>query len=60
MEAVDWPRLSCRSSPFAGLAVSVCDLDAYFAGLHELWNGEEPPEPDDERALMGRFGMDTV
>jgi mannose-6-phosphate isomerase-like protein (cupin superfamily) len=32
-------------------------LDAYFADLHELWNRPEPPTPDEERALMARFGM---
>ncbi|HVA08650.1 MAG TPA: cupin domain-containing protein [Acidimicrobiales bacterium] len=35
-------------------------MDAYFAGLHELWNREEPPTPDEERALMARFGMEAV
>ena len=35
-------------------------MDAYFAGLHELWNRPEPPTPDEERALMARFGMEAV
>ena len=35
-------------------------MDAYFAGLHELWNRDEPPTPDEERALMRQFGMETV
>jgi mannose-6-phosphate isomerase-like protein (cupin superfamily) len=35
-------------------------MDAYFAGLHELWNGPEPPTPEQERALMGRFGMEPA
>jgi len=35
-------------------------MDAYFAGLHELWNGPEPPSPDEERALMARFGMEPA
>ncbi|HVB90540.1 MAG TPA: cupin domain-containing protein [Acidimicrobiales bacterium] len=35
-------------------------MDAYFAGLHELWNRDEPPSPDDERALMSRFGMEAI
>jgi mannose-6-phosphate isomerase-like protein (cupin superfamily) len=35
-------------------------MDAYFAGLHELWNRDEPPSPDEERALMSRFGMEPV
>ncbi len=34
-------------------------LDAYFAGLHELWNRDQPPTPDEERALMAQFGMAT-
>ena len=34
-------------------------LDAYFVGLHELWNRDEPPTPDEERALMAQFGMTT-
>jgi mannose-6-phosphate isomerase-like protein (cupin superfamily) len=35
-------------------------MDAYFAGLHELWNRDEPPSPAEERGLMARFGMETV
>jgi mannose-6-phosphate isomerase-like protein (cupin superfamily) len=35
-------------------------LDAYFAGLHDLWNRDEPPTPDEERALMAQFGMVTA
>src|SRR6266542_6438228 len=35
-------------------------MDAYFAALHDLWNRDEPPSPDEERALMARFGMETV
>jgi mannose-6-phosphate isomerase-like protein (cupin superfamily) len=34
-------------------------MDAYFAALHDLWNRGDPPSPDDERALMARFGMQT-
>jgi mannose-6-phosphate isomerase-like protein (cupin superfamily) len=34
-------------------------LDAYFAGLHQLWNRDEAPTPDEERALMAQFGMVT-
>jgi mannose-6-phosphate isomerase-like protein (cupin superfamily) len=33
-------------------------MDAYFASLHELWARAEPPTPDEERALMARFGME--
>jgi mannose-6-phosphate isomerase-like protein (cupin superfamily) len=35
-------------------------MDAYFAGLHELWNRPEPPSPGEERALMSRFGMEPA
>jgi len=34
-------------------------MDAYFAGLHDLWHRDEAPTPDEERALMARFGMET-
>ena len=42
------------------LVIHAPAMDAYFAGLHELWNTDEPPSPDEERALMGRFGMEAV
>ena len=35
-------------------------MDAYFAALHELWSRPEPPAPDEERALMARFGMEAA
>lgn len=34
-------------------------MDGYFAALHELWNRDVAPAPDEERALMARFGMET-
>lgn len=42
------------------LVIHTPAMDAYFAGLHELWNRDEPPSPDEERALMARFGMKAV
>ncbi len=42
------------------LVVHAPAMDAYFAGLHELWNRDEPPTAEEERALMGRFGMETI
>jgi mannose-6-phosphate isomerase-like protein (cupin superfamily) len=42
------------------LVIHAPAMDAYFAGLHELWNRDEPPSPDEERALMARFGMEAV
>jgi hypothetical protein len=35
-------------------------MDAYFAGLHELWARPEPPTPGEERALMAQFGMEAA
>jgi mannose-6-phosphate isomerase-like protein (cupin superfamily) len=35
-------------------------MDAYFAGLHQLWSGSEPPSREAERALMAQFGMETL
>jgi mannose-6-phosphate isomerase-like protein (cupin superfamily) len=42
------------------LVIHAPAMDAYFAGLHELWNRGEPPTPDEERALMAQFGMEPV
>jgi mannose-6-phosphate isomerase-like protein (cupin superfamily) len=41
------------------LVIHAPAMDAYFAGLHELWHRSEPPSPDEERALMAEFGMQT-
>jgi hypothetical protein len=35
-------------------------MDAYFAGLHDLWLRDKPPTPDEERELMTRFGMKSA
>jgi mannose-6-phosphate isomerase-like protein (cupin superfamily) len=42
------------------LVIHAPAMDAYFAGLHELWGRSEPPSPEEERALMTRFGMEPV
>lgn len=42
------------------LVIHAPAMDAYFAGLHDLWNRDEPPSPDEERSLMTRFGMETL
>ena len=42
------------------LVIHAPAMDAYFAELHELWNRAEPPSPDEERALMARFGMEAA
>jgi mannose-6-phosphate isomerase-like protein (cupin superfamily) len=35
-------------------------MDAYFAELDALWSGETPPSPEEERALMSRYGMEPA
>jgi len=42
------------------LVIHAPAMDAYFAGLHELWNRGAAPSPDEERELMARFGMEPV
>jgi len=42
------------------LVIHAPAMDAYFADLHELWNRGAPPSPDEERALMARFGMEPA
>ena len=42
------------------LVIHAPAMDAYFAELHELWNRDEPPTTDEERALMARFGMEPA
>jgi mannose-6-phosphate isomerase-like protein (cupin superfamily) len=48
------------TEPARLLVIHAPAMDAYFAGLHELWNRDQPPAPDEERALMRQFGMETV
>jgi hypothetical protein len=42
------------------LVIHAPAMDAYFANLHDLWNRGDPPSAEEERALMARFGMETV
>jgi mannose-6-phosphate isomerase-like protein (cupin superfamily) len=42
------------------LVIHAPAMDAYFAALHELWNRDEPPSPEEERALMDQFGMERA
>jgi mannose-6-phosphate isomerase-like protein (cupin superfamily) len=35
-------------------------MDAYFAELDALWSRSTPPTPDEERALMSRYGMEPA
>ena len=42
------------------LVIHAPAMDAYFAGLHDLWNRDQPPSTEEERALMVRFGMESA
>jgi mannose-6-phosphate isomerase-like protein (cupin superfamily) len=42
------------------LVIHAPAMDRYFAGLHQLWNRDQPPSPDEERALMAQFGMEPA
>jgi mannose-6-phosphate isomerase-like protein (cupin superfamily) len=35
-------------------------MDAYFAELDEMWSRDNPPTPEEERALMSRHGMEPA
>jgi mannose-6-phosphate isomerase-like protein (cupin superfamily) len=35
-------------------------MDAYFAELDALWSRATPPAPEEERALMSRYGMEPA
>ena len=48
------------AAPARLLVIHAPAMDAYFAALHELWGREQTPTPDEERALMARFGMEAV
>ena len=34
--------------------------EAYFVALQELWSRPNPPTPEEERALMRRYGLEPV
>ncbi len=48
------------AEPARLLVIHTPAMDGYFAGLYELWNRPGPPSPDEERALISRFGMDPA
>lgn len=47
-------------SPARLLVLHAPAMDAYFEELQQLWSGEQPPEPEQERALMRRYGMEPA
>jgi quercetin dioxygenase-like cupin family protein len=42
------------------LVIHAPAMDAYFAGLHKLWNAEMPPTVEQEQRLMAQFGMEPA
>jgi len=48
------------SDPARLLVLHAPAMDAYFEELHRLWSAGQPPEREQERALMSRFGMDPA
>ena len=42
------------------LVIHAPAMDRYFAALHDLCSRGHAPSPDEERALMARFGMEAV
>jgi mannose-6-phosphate isomerase-like protein (cupin superfamily) len=47
-------------SPARLLVLHSPAMDAYFEELHKLWSGDQPPDRDQERELMSRFGMEPA
>ena len=35
-------------------------MDGYFAELDALWSRPDPPQPEEERVLMARYGMEPA
>jgi quercetin dioxygenase-like cupin family protein len=47
-------------SPARLLVLHSPAMDAYFEELHKLWSGDQPPEREQERELMSRYGMEPA
>ena len=47
-------------SPARLLVLHAPAADGYFEELHKLWAGELPPEREQERELMSRYGMEPA
>jgi oxalate decarboxylase/phosphoglucose isomerase-like protein (cupin superfamily) len=47
-------------SPARLLVLHAPAMDAYFEELHRLWASAEPPAPEVELELMGRYGMEVL
>ena len=51
---------NASDDPARLLVIHAPAMDAYFAALHDLWHSDQPPTPEQERALMARFGMERA
>ncbi len=47
-------------SPSRLLVLHSPAMDAYFEELLRLWSGDQPPDREEERELMSRFGMEPA
>ena len=47
-------------SPARLLVLHAPAADGYFEELHRLWAGDQPPEREQERELMSRYGMEPA
>jgi quercetin dioxygenase-like cupin family protein len=47
-------------SPARLLIIHAPAAEAYFVALQELWSQTTPPSPEEERALMRRYGLEPV
>jgi uncharacterized cupin superfamily protein len=46
------------TAPSRLLIIHAPAMDGYFEELQALWSGDVPPDPEDEKALMQRHGME--
>jgi mannose-6-phosphate isomerase-like protein (cupin superfamily) len=47
-------------TPARLLIIHAPAAEAYFVALQELWGQATPPTPEDERALMRKYGLEPV
>jgi mannose-6-phosphate isomerase-like protein (cupin superfamily) len=47
-------------NPATLLVLHAPAADGYFEDLHKLWSGDQPPEREQERDLMRRYGMEPA
>jgi mannose-6-phosphate isomerase-like protein (cupin superfamily) len=47
-------------TPARLLIIHAPAAEAYFVALQELWSKTDPPTPEEERALLRRYGLEPV